>query len=68
MKRKTSKVIAITATIIVIANLVTLLIVQNLDESGMQSNQGETLWSAITFVSVLALVIYLLSLCFESGK
>ena len=67
MKRKT-KVIAFTSTILVIVNLVTFLIVQNMNEIGIQSDQGGSMWSLITFLSVLVLVIYLLSLCFESSK
>lgn len=68
MKRRTSKVISYTATIIVIVNLVTLLIVQNMSEAGIQSNAAGSVWSLITFLSVLALVLYLLSVCFENNK
>lgn len=69
MKRKTSKVIAFTATTIVIVNLVTFLIVQNMNDIEMQSeSSGSSMWSLVTFLSVLALVMYLLSLCFENSS
>lgn len=63
---KKSKILAIVATIIVVINLFGLLVVQNLNKAGICQMQDSDVWRFISFISVLALVIYLLSLCFDS--
>ena len=61
MKKKT---VAFTLTTVVMVNLVVLLIVQSMADIA-ENDFAHTIWSVITFISVLLLAIYLLNICFE---